>query len=300
MRAVSLGHVSSYFRLIFTVFLCLVRTSMEMQPPTSLTPSFTFSAIPPHHPGDPMLTNVNNNNNNCYDNSESISEAAMTTLRVDDDVTDVEHDAKKSASQGGGDACPNKGGQFISKHHDALQMDFQPGDPLGNTPLHSRSSFPYGQARRVVPGQSVYPGQGGTYATRHFSWYKPGQSCLPAVGEEEAERTQIRNSPLSEDPPIPQTFFPEHGDVTSPFTDSSNADVTSKVPSYDNVSPPISNETTLLNASSDSIFNSASHSEGLSISDPANLDRNSNGKSCVDYYYHFHPIVTKKQRRCCN
>jgi len=215
-----------------------------------------------------MLTNVNHNNNNCNDaSSDVIKGVTMEAHQLDDDVTNSEREMKNL--QGGGDS-PSRGVQF--KHHESLQhaLDYQPGDTRNSTLSHSRGSFPFGQSRRMGT-QSVYPGQGASYSARHFSWYKPGQPCLPAVGEEEAEKIQLRASPSADDLQSPNNSFSNSRDSTSPIRDSNSTEL---IPSQRASVSPSHSFSSSGESGNIPIINSAIHSEGLSISDPANLSRN--------------------------
>ena len=200
----------------------------------------------------------------------------MEAHRIDDDVTDSNRDLKKL--QSGGDSA-SRGVQF--KHHDPLlhSIDFQPGEVRNPSSNHSRAVFQFGQSRRIGAAQSGYPGQGAAYPTRHFSWYKPNQPCLPAVGEEEAERTQLRASPLAETFQNTNETFSNHEDsATSPLRNSNSSELLSSQESSVSSSNNFNSSPSSGDSGNIPILSSAIHTEGLSISDSANLARNSNGK----------------------
>ena len=192
----------------------------------------------------------------------------METHRLNNEVADSD----LNKLQGGGDN-PSMGLQFKHPEHLQHALDFQPGDSRSSSSSHSRAVFSFGQSRRVGAAQSVYPGQGGAYSTRHFPRYKPGQP-LPAVGEEEVEKTQLRSSPLPEDTTLADSFFNEER-TASPLRDSFNS---SRVTQNSSTSPSLCDSPIIREESGNfSILNNAVRADGLSHSDPANLARNSNG-----------------------
>ena len=196
--------------------------------PHLLSPSFTRGSIPTRL-SDPMLTNVNNNNSN---DADKMDQAVLETIRLNGDAPDTNH------------VMP------------AHAMDYHSGEQH-NASLLSRAAY-YAQPRRMVLSQPVFPGQG-----RHFSWYKPTQPCLPSVGEEEVERTQLRASPLLEE--VPHL-------VGDSFIDLTNGD---NVTSY----PVEVNDEARSFPVSPSPPTKAPYQEGISHSDPTSLNQSSNGKN---------------------